>query len=46
MKMVLLPKQIVTNITSISFYEIVLNEHSVSNRVKTWVDLELRSGHK
>ena len=46
MKMILLPKQTVTDITSISFYELVLNEHSVSNRVKTWIHLELCSGRK
>ena len=39
MKMILLLKQTVTDITSISFYELVLNEYSVSNRIKlglTW----------
>ena len=44
--MILLPKQTVTDITSISFYELVLNEYSVSNRIKTWINLELRNGHK
>ena len=46
MKMILLPKQTVTDITSISFYELVLNGYSVSNPVKTWIDLELCSGRK
>ena len=39
MKMILLPQQTVTDITFISFYEVILNEYSVSNRVKTWTDL-------
>ena len=43
MKMILLPKQTITDVTSISFYELV---HSVSNPVKTWIDLELCSGRK
>ena len=48
MKMILLLKQTVTDITSISFYELVLNEYSVSNRIKlglTWnyvVDINRR----
>ena len=46
MKMILLPKQIVTNIVSALFYGIALNAYSVSNRVKTWIDLKLRIGCK
>ena len=46
MKMILLPQQTVTDITFISFYEVILNEYSVSNRVKTWIDLELCNGRK
>ena len=42
--MSLLTKHTVTDIASISFYELVLN--SVSNRVKTWIGLELCSGRK
>ena len=39
MKMILLPKQTVTDITSIAFCEHVLNKHSISNHVKTWIDM-------
>ena len=35
MKIIVLLKQTLTDITSIAFYELVLNKHSVSNHIKT-----------
>ena len=35
MKIIVLLKQTLTDITFIAFYELVLNKHSVSNHIKT-----------